>query len=168
MKKTSDHYDRIREFMVTLSHARELASKTYHELPDRVSMPSSEIRVLRAKLIFEEALETIRKGLGVSVHLKSRNGDAVVEAISDNAGFVANSKPNLVEIADGCADVSVVTIGTLIACGIPDVLLLALVDDNNLGKFGPGHYIRDDGKLIKAPDHKPPDVAGLLKELAWK
>ena len=71
--------------------------------------------------------------------------------------------PNLVEIADGCADLSVVTIGTLSACGIADEMLLGVVDANNLAKFGPGHSIREDGKLIKPKNHKPPDIAQLLE-----
>jgi len=77
--------------------------------------------------------------------------------------FDISHEPDLIEIADGCADISVVTIGTLSACGIDAEPLLELVDRNNLAKFGPGHSRREDGKLIKPPGHKPPDIAGLLE-----
>jgi predicted HAD superfamily Cof-like phosphohydrolase len=40
------------------------------------------------------------------------------------------------------------------------------VDQNNLAKFGPGGHRREDGKWVKPPDHKPPDIAGLLDKLA--
>ena len=65
---------------------------------------------------------------------------------------------DLCAIVDGCCDLSVVTIGTLSACGVPDELFLKLVDENNLAKFGDGHSIREDGKLIKPSDHKPPAI----------
>lgn len=126
------------------------------ELPDHPVLPSEDIRRLRARLILEEAFETV-KALGFSVKI----GHDVNEEC--HFTYVADQTPDLVQIADGCADISVVTIGTLSACGIPDLPLLALVDDNNLVKFGPGHSFREDGKLIKPPDHKPPDIAGFLK-----
>jgi predicted HAD superfamily Cof-like phosphohydrolase len=73
--------------------------------------------------------------------------------------------PDLVEIADGCADISVVTIGTLVACGIPDKGLLELVDDNNLNKFKYG-LIRDQfGKIVKPTDHQPPNIAAYLNSV---
>ena len=138
----SEHYCRIEEFM-------KLAQQ---EMPKHPKIPSKEVRELRAKLIFEECKETIR-ALGFSMY--------------DGAeGLTLDSiyKPKLVEIADGCADISVVTIGTLIACGIHDKELLECVDKNNLEKFGEGHSIREDGKVIKPPNHQPPDIAKILKD----
>jgi predicted HAD superfamily Cof-like phosphohydrolase len=70
----------------------------------------------------------------------------------------------MIEVADGCADVSVVTIGTLSACGIADKPLLKEVDESNLRKFGPGYSKREDGKWIKPPDWKVPDIAKVLNE----
>ena len=72
----------------------------------------------------------------------------------------------MVETIDGCCDLAVVTTGTLSACGVPDLPFQQAVDQNNLEKFGPGNTIRDDGKLIKPPGHKPPDIAGILSRLA--
>lgn len=46
-----------------------------------------------------------------------------------------------------------------------DVIPQQLVDENNLAKFGPGGYRRDDGKWIKPPGHKPPAIA---KALRWQ
>jgi predicted HAD superfamily Cof-like phosphohydrolase len=121
-------------------------------LPALPVLPSLETRKLRANLIMEEALETI-KGLGFAVVIKPQsNGWDIQEA----------NAPDLVEIVDGCADISVVTMGTLLACGIGDEELLKLVDENNLAKFGPGGHRREDGKWVKPPGHQPPDIKGLL------
>ncbi|RME74113.1 MAG: hypothetical protein D6785_16225, partial [Planctomycetota bacterium] len=76
-------------------------------------------------------------------------------------------KPSLVEIADGCADIMVVTTGTLSACGISDIPLQEEVDQNNLSKFGPGGYEREDGKWVKPPDHKPPKILKILEDQGY-
>ena len=73
--------------------------------------------------------------------------------------------PNLVEIADGCADMSVVAMGTLLSCGIDDVELLKEVDESNLRKFGEGSYRREDGKWMKPPGWEPPNIQGVLDAL---
>ncbi len=138
------------------------------------------VRRLRARLILEEALETIQ-GLGFHV--------PVGEISEHEKGF------DLVAVADGCADLSVVNTGTLIACGVPDESLLQLVDSNNIAKFSSptcvcggstnkindfwicdtcfkalpleaGPHLRADGKLVKGTGHKAPDIEGFLKALA--
>lgn len=149
MNKTP-HYKRIEQFM-------KLAKQ---ETPAVATLPSEDIRRLRAKLIFEEAMETI-KALGFEITLRT---GLLQTAISDPAdlSFHQMHTPDIIEIIDGCCDISVVTIGALIACGVPDQPFLEAVDTNNLAKFGPGHTIREDGKLVKPPGHKPPDIAGIL------
>src|SRR5687767_7963031 len=91
--------------------------------PPVPTIPDVETRRLRAKLILEEAFETI-EALGFRM-----------EGTWENYKIVEQSPPNLELIADGCADLSVVNIGTLIACGIDDVELLREVDEANLRKF---------------------------------
>jgi predicted HAD superfamily Cof-like phosphohydrolase len=143
--------------------------------PDVPTFPSQEVRLLRAKLILEKALETIH-ALGFNPRVKSYGApplDGVpvttnsVSLIPLDQGYetACSVLDRLVAIADGCADLSVVTTGTLSACGIPDLPILEAVDNNNLAKFGPGHYIRSDGKLIKPPDHQPPDLKAVLLNL---
>ena len=153
--RTTPHWDNVRELML----------RAKQDVPHSVTMPDENVRRLRAKLILEEALETI-EGLGFYLtHSNAAHdpiGDDMLHLIPKPGG------PLMVEIVDGCADLSVVTIGTLIACGVPDLRLLELVDENNLQKFGPGGYRRDDGKWVKPPGHQPPDVAGLLRQLGWE
>ena len=138
----TEHQLRVEKFM-------RLAGQ---QVPARPIMVSSEVRKLRANLIFEEALETIR-GLGFNLHL-DKDGYYVLDEVGP---------PDIVQIVDGCADVSVVTTGTLSAIGVSDVPILEMVDQNNLEKFGPGSYRREsDGKWMKAPGHKAPDIMGAL------
>lgn len=134
------------------------------ECPLTPTMPDEKVRQLRARLILEEALETI-KALGVKVFTASSLGNVDKAHVRFESSHEA---PDLVEIADGCADISVVTIGTLIACGIQDVSLLEAVDQNNLEKFKPGHSINEHGKLIKPPKHLPPDIDKVLREQGWR
>jgi hypothetical protein len=81
-------------------------------------LPLEEVRRLRARLILEGALGTI-EGLGFKTRLSDNVDRHQIEGVAD-FWFKATHKENLEEIADGCADLSVVTIGTLVACGIHD------------------------------------------------
>lgn len=140
----TEHQKRIEMFMAKAGQA----------VPLIPIMPDLETRKLRANIILEEALETI-KGLGFEVNATMPDGELEVEE-----AFT----PDIVEVVDGCADISVVTIGTLSAFGVKDAPILEAVDLNNLGKFGPGSYRREsDGKWMKPPGFKPADIMGLLK-----
>lgn len=146
------------------------------DLPNTPTVPSLDIRVLRARLILEEALETIQKGLQIKVLTGTFRQELDIKDMSywpakhwPGGGLPeVLSKPNLVEIADGCADLSVVTIGTLSACGISDEDILNEVDYNNLAKFGPDGYKDEHGKWIKPKDHQPPRIRELLIKQGWK
>lgn len=151
----TEHQERVEKFM-------KLAGQ---ELPDRPTLPNEEVRLLRAKLILEEALETI-EALGMSVCVTYKDGLTFGPTIEKhNICFIPNKTANLEEIIDGCCDISVVTIGTLSACGVPDQPFLEEVDENNLAKFGPGGYRREDGKWVKPPDHTPPKIKEVLKAI---
>lgn len=139
----------------------------HQELPERPAIPSEEVRLLRARLILEEALETINRGLGVGVYLGDQPDVAVPVTMSD-AIFEIDGPVNMVELADGCADVEVVTKGTLSAFGIADESVQAEVNDANLRKFGPGgRKCPDTGKWLKPPDFQPPDIARVLREQGY-
>lgn len=144
----TQHFMRVRRMM-------ELFGQ---KTPNKPTPPDPETRILRARLIMEEALELIQEGLGVVIY--DLDGWSVqFEELEFSISKLR--EPNMELIADGCADVSVVTIGTLVACGLPDDYLLQIVDNNNLEKVAKGH--RDEyGKFIKHPDHQPPDISGYL------
>lgn len=159
--QTSAHYDRVRDFM----------TRAKQDCPTTPTIPSAKTRILRAKLMMEEVLETIA-GLGVSVSVNANGSMAESNTIEVGitngvCHFHDNGIVDMVEVADGCADVAVVTTGTLIAIGVADLALQAAVDKNNNDKFGPGHSWNEAGKLLKPPGHKPPDIASILKAQGW-
>lgn len=150
------HAERVRSFMIE-------AGQKVRDLPE---MPSMDERRLRARLILEEAVETITS-------LGFEGPASWQKAVAEFMDFLAKceyhtlgvTSPVLSMIADGCADLSVVTVGTLIACGIPDSKLFKLVDENNMAKFGPGGHRDANGKWIKPPNHTKPDIEGFFKGL---
>ncbi len=131
-------------------------------VPLNLTFPGLEVRRLRAALILEECLETI-EALGFFVSGEETNGLRIhnVYLIEDKEP-IKESPASLIEVVDGCCDISVVTIGTLSAFGVPDLPVLNLVDQNNLAKFGPGCTIAEGGKVIKPPHHKKPNFSSVL------
>ena len=129
--------------------------KAGQDTPSAVSIPDERTRLLRARLILEEALETLQ-ALGVEVQL---SGERVT---FEDCSLTARGEVDLEGVVDGCADISVVTVGTLIAFGVDDEPVLREVDQANLRKFSPGGYTRADGKWIKPPDWRPPDIKGAI------
>lgn len=101
------------------------------ETPETPVIPSLEVRRLRAKLHLEECFESI-EALGFRI---IRRGDKGSEVLSTDLDFVADREPNLEAIADGCADLRVVTVGTEVACGIPGDKTFAEVMRSNESKL---------------------------------
>lgn len=140
-------------------------------LPQVPSLLTPLERELRARLIFEEVMETIND-LGVVI-LFAVNGDQADLPLNNplepdpklrvyEHSYETVNYFDIVGVVDGCGDISVVTTGTLSALGVSDDLVLQAVDANNLAKFGPGHSFSPQGKLIKPPGHTPPDLGVLL------
>ena len=99
-------------------------------------MPDEKTRLLRARLVFEEALEFV-KGCGCTVMLGSavENGAAVIDDIS--VVVDTNGTPDLVEYVDGCVDQLVVTYGALNAAGIKVEPAWDEVQRSNMSKAWP-------------------------------
>ena len=147
VRDKTGHQQRIEQFMRGCKQ----------EVPMVPTIPSQKIRLLRARLILEEALETV-EALGFA---------PTWDEGLDSFDIVPHGKPDLVGIADGCADLSVVTYGTLSACGVADESVLAAVDENNLEKLEKG-TVDEHGKLQKPPGHQPPDLEKILRAQGWE
>lgn len=150
------HQQRVNEFM----------AKAGQEVPAHPCIPDEKVRLLRARLILEEAMETIL-ALGIDLNVRytgvGAGGEIPVTKKSIRFDVNPTRQPDLIEIADGCADISVVTTGTLSACGIADLPLLEEVDRSNLDKFrGDAHRCPDTGKWIKPTDWTAPDIVQVL------
>ena len=145
-RRRSRHQRKVDKFM----------RKASQFVPRYLHVPDEEVRRLRATLILEEAFETIEKGLGIDVIYNGYRVDV------DELQYDCVRRVDLKEVADGCADIKVVTTGTLTACGMSDLKLQDMIDDSNIRKFKGDAYRREDGKWIKPTDWKAPDIEGYL------
>ncbi len=136
--------------------------RTMQALPTAPCIPNLAIRKLRAKLILEEALETIT-GLGINLVAKDSGIDLKI-CDADLHYEESETKPNLIEIFDGCCDLEVVVKGCASACGIALQPGFERTCGNNLLKFAPGHSFNAAGKLVKPTNHPKTDLRSLLLE----
>lgn len=109
------------------------------EVKESPELPDTATRLLRARLVFEEALEFVR-ACGCTVAMSS-NGSGeghsapVIDEISvelDPSGI-----PDLTEYVDGCVDQLVVTYGALNAAGIKAQSAWDEVQRSNMSKAWP-------------------------------
>ena len=112
---------------------REFHEKFGVEVADRPGVPSDGVRDLRLDLIQEEYLELCR----------------------------AAYKSDLVGIADALGDLLYVTYGMALAYGIDMEPVVAEIHRSNMTKDGGG--TRADGKILKGPDFKLPDLVTVLR-----
>lgn len=119
--------------------------REFHEVYGAVINPTptlvdEQTRELRKALMLEELHETL------------------------DAMDAAQHKHDLVEIADGLADLIYVVYGTAISYGIDLDAVVREVHRSNLSKLGAdGKPIyRADGKVLKGPGYSPPDIARVL------
>jgi hypothetical protein len=163
------------------------------EVKESPEMPDPATRLLRARLVFEEALEFVR-ACGCTVTSDSET------PIIDNIAVQLDpgGTPDLVEYVDGCIDQLVVTYGALNAAGIEAQSAWDEVQRSNMSKAWPHCSIcdavlergsgsdlvhpgdsyahsgvwqtvlkvhkRDDGKFIKAPTYSPANLKRVIEE----
>src|SRR6201989_3000589 len=87
------------------------------EVKDAPELPNEATRLLRARLVFEEALEFVR-ACGCAVGIGGADG--VKKVVTDEISVVADPDvaPDFTEYVDGCIDQLVVTYGALNAAGV--------------------------------------------------
>jgi predicted HAD superfamily Cof-like phosphohydrolase len=116
-----------------------LMNQFNQQVKESPELPDPETRLLRARLVFEEALEFV-KGCGCTVTttnagLKGEEQTAVIDEI----GVVLdpNGKPDFNEYVDGCIDQLVVTYGALNAAGVKAQPAWDEVQRSNMSKAWP-------------------------------
>lgn len=144
---------------------KEFMLKAGQECPNKPTIPNLKTRKLRAKLMLEETLETINKGLGLAVMQETGLPEGKLEVNIDDSSFVEVGDVDLVELVDGLADSHVVAYcGTGNAFGIDMEEVFNIVHEANMQKFGPGGHKNEFGKWIKPPDWKPPEIASIIEK----
>jgi predicted HAD superfamily Cof-like phosphohydrolase len=102
-------------------------------------LPDPETRLLRARLVFEEAIEFV-KGCGCTVARTTAGSSGEEQtAVIDEIGVVfdPNGKPDFAEYVDGCIDQLVVTYGALNAAGVKAQPAWDEVQRSNMSKAWP-------------------------------
>lgn len=126
--------------------------------PEKLTIPSESDRILRAKLILEEAFELINDGLGIGV---ANFGHFLKPA---DFNYVITGEVDPVESMDGAADLFWTGVGGVsIIFGADLNSVLDEVDRSNQSKFIDGHR-REDGKWQKGPSYSPADIKSVLKD----
>jgi len=116
-----------------------LMKQFHQEVKESPELPDAPTRLLRARLVFEEALEFVR-ACGCTVAMPSNSSSEgesvpVIDNIAvelDPAGL-----PDLTEYVDGCVDQLVVTYGALNAAGIKAQSAWDEVQRSNMSKAWP-------------------------------
>ena len=150
--------------------------KTYGApISDVPVIPPADRRLLRVKLILEEAAEFAKaSGFPVQVMLiVSEEGDGVLRhMIRLEDATVDMDQPELIDIveaADAMGDINVVTNGSALEWGIPIQEVDHEIHLSNQSKLGEeGKPIkREDGKVLKGPNYFKPRILEILKRYGW-
>jgi predicted HAD superfamily Cof-like phosphohydrolase len=120
---------------------------------------------LRAKLIAEEAMETVAAvGVNGFVEIQQPSADS-----PDDHWIIIPSRPktDLAEAIDGLCDLIFVCLGAAVTWGIDLEPFWQEVVRSNMAKVG--GPVREDGKRLKPEGWTPPDIEGILEEqlAAW-
>lgn len=156
--------------------------------PDSPVIPPDDVLILRAKLILEEALETIA-GLGVTILLQNPHNHSAVEICKGaNLQFMRDKPVNIFEVVDGLADLDYVgPCGTAVAFGVDLDPIFQEVHRSNTTKCWTDAELVDinvhnlqihkapisqgdrkwvvldaSGKYIKSPSYSPANIRGVL------
>jgi len=147
-----NHYDSIKDFM-------ESAGQVVPPEPTQLDATTAE---LRARLLLEETLETIR-ALGVEIHL-AELGQEHVPIEMEHLRLTSTVPCHTLAMVDGICDVVYVALGTLVSAGLPFDPFMDEVCENNLSKVRPVAKIVN-GKVVKPDNYQPPRLSEILLNL---
>jgi predicted HAD superfamily Cof-like phosphohydrolase len=147
--------DRVREFHTAFNHPVATA----------LTVPDAKTRLLRFKLLLEEVLE-----YGRAVGIKGLCEQLLEKFETDTRetldGFAINPLyiTDQVAAADALGDIDYVCQGANIVHGFPSEAVAIEIHRANMSKLGedgkPVHAA--DGKVVKGPNYRAPDVEGVL------
>lgn len=127
--------------------------------------PNLDHREVRAKLIMEEAVETVA-AMGYDVHARIEERGRIGETAHREVARYAKGfdQPDMIETIDGLCDLIYVVAGAAVTMGIDLDPFFEEVHRSNMAKDGGG--TRADGKIMKPEGWQPPDIAGVLERIA--
>lgn len=158
--------------------------------------PGIELRVLRAKLLLEEVVETITQGLGLKVYVNAIPPSALTEEYGDDPNEIeiidVGAPYDPIETFDGLGDVNVVIHGTAHCLGGNLDRVTSEIHRSNMSKLdedgkpiiNASHCIckrpvphtsgcatydpsKPVGKILKGPNFTTPDLGPILAAGNW-
>lgn len=139
-------------------------------------MPTSDVpeleRLLRARLVLEEALEFV-EAMGCTVYAPDSfiEGQLTQVVPTDIQIQIDPTRDVDLELAaDALADTAYVVEGSAVQLGIDLDPVFAEVHRSNMSKLGADGkpiYRAEDGKVLKGPGFRPPDIGRVLRDLGW-
>lgn len=169
--------------MTNYQYTKDFMRAFKQEVPSWVIEPTINVRKMRARLILEEALETI-EAMGLAP--RTIKGEFLIADEVKHYTYVNEKHPELDKVLDSIVDLDVVNKGTAIAFGFSEELLQKAekaVYESNMSKLwsyrsskpehtssfcfydnGNPRFIVTDatGKVIKPPTYKVPDIKKLI------
>lgn len=134
---------------------------------EKPAVPPDERVRLRLNLIAEEFFELLEASLNDT--WRPREDLENIDEVKGRILWLIEDAPlrvNLPEFADALADLDYVIEGARLEFGIDGAPVAAEVHRANMTKTtGP---VREDGKRLKGPDFKPPDILSVLKKQGWE
>ena len=118
---------------------------------------------MRLRLVVEEFVEL----LGAAVDERSVQHQWLAESLLIVVEVV-NEMPlriDLPELADACGDLDYVVEGLRATFGIDGAPIANAIHESNMAKQR--ENLRADGKILKGPDWKAPDIEGELRKQGW-
>ena len=170
------------------SRVKEFMQFFGQDCPEKPVQLDEATAKLRANLILEEVFETICDGLGLMVCITDGENGAVVVKDPKKVHFIYQKQKevDLVELADGISDISVVSYGTALAAGIDMESIDKEVFVSNMSKAWTANdlreakdkyptakvekysetlyrLVREDGKIIKSPSYSPANLEAIIE-----
>ena len=121
-------------------------------------------KAFRDLICFERACGHELPTTGPGEHISQHTADLRQQLIREEYAEVMDAirRNDVVELADGLADLIYVCVGTAVRYGIDLPAVWDEVQRSNMAKFGPGAWRDETGKIRKPPGWMPPDIAGVL------
>lgn len=141
------------------AQVKDFMQKAGQATPERPTVPSDDVRILRVKLIAEELCELCD---AYDIDLKidfttSKKPEITVTLEHDRYRHGVS----LVEAYDAYLDLMVVVLGGAIAQGTKVQPGWEEVHSSNMSKFIDGHR-REDGKWMKGPSYRPANLRPII------
>lgn len=142
----------------TIHLVRQFHEKFGHPIANAPTVASPDSRVLRLRLILEEAAE-LAQAAGLTIFVRSyAEGEPLVD-INHSGG-----SPDIVGMADALGDLDYVVQGANLVFGLPAEAISSEIHRSNMSKLdadGKPIY-REDGKVMKGPNYSPPALAAII------